>query len=837
MNRTDVIVTALQENAMSMPTRSWDAEAISGLVSKLTLKQKIAQLTGFGVAEIFVRSAGGAAQAPTPDPSLIPVLRPHGVGHLSMAWFLGHDAESLREDLASIQDAIRETSPFGIGALVHNEGISGFLHVSGSQFPTAWAQAATWDPGLVERAAAVTSSHMRHSGVQLLFSPVMDINRDPRWGRVHETYGEDPELAARFSVSFVRGIQGADQENGVLATGKHFLGYGASEAGLNTAITQLGRRALSDEYAEPFRRAITEAGLAVVMNSYNEIDGIPAAANRWLLTELLRGRLGFDGLVVSDYSAVDLLRLAYRTARTKGDAARQALTAGLDVELPGNVNFSALVDEVESGRLDESVVDTAVARVLTTKARVGLIPDFSPAPASAARTSTDPEHNAAGHSTDVQPPSPAPALPDPEEAAAIRRSIAERSLVLLANDGILPLTPGARRVVLVGPAADELRVHFAAYTSVAASEMPIGMRAVREGKVPGVDPATFVFTDIFQTRMPGLDPVFEGQARKIHPAALTVLDALHGLDPTVEFVTLGRFAADSGEALDPSVVHTAVDNADLVVAVVGERTGWVGANTAGEGQSTAAPTLPGDQEELLALLAATGRPLVTVVVSGRPLLLEPVARVSNAVLLAPLLGEEAGPAIASTIFGKVNPSGKLPSTFPRHLGQLPLYHGHHHGSGYDHPTGTRHGYGDLERQGPLYAFGHGLSYTSFALELDLDEQEGPAVELVGGTIRARVRVANTGGSDGETVVQLYARDEAASVVRPVRQLIQFQRISLSAGESRQVVLEAPVERLHYTLPDDRRGIEAGDVTVLAGFSSDDIRCDATITVDADIAAS
>lgn len=407
--------------------------------------------------------------------------------------------------------------------------------------------------------------------------------------------------------------------------------------------------------------------------------------------------------------------------------------------------------------------------------------------------------------------------------------------MLLANDGTLPLTPGARRAVLVGPAADELRIHFAAYTSVAAVEMPIGMRAVREGKVPGVDPATFVFTDIFQTRIPGLDPVFEDQTRKIHPDALTVLDALHGLDPTVECVTLGRFAADSGEALDTSRVHQAVDNADLVIAVVGERTGWVGANTAGEGQSTASPALPGDQEQLLALLAATGKPLVTVVVSGRPLLLEPVARLSNAVLLAPLLGEEAGPAIASAIFGKINPSGKLPSTFPRHLGQLPLHHGHHHGSGYGHPTGTRHGYGDLERQGPLYAFGHGLSYTSFAL--DLDEEEGPAVELVGATVRARVRVTNTGRTDGETVMQLYARDEAASVVRPVRQLIQFQRVDLAAGESRQVVLEAPVERLHYTLPDGRRGIEAGDVTVLAGFSSDDIRCDTTITVDASIAAS
>jgi beta-glucosidase len=782
----------------------WGHEDIPGLVSRLTLEQKVAQLTGFGVAELFVPDGPDGART---DPGRLPALRPHGVGHLSMAWFLGHDAESLREALAGIQEAVREVSPFGIGALVHNEGVNGFLHVSGSQFPTAWAQAATWDPGLIERAAAVTSAHMRDAGVQLLFSPVMDINRDPRWGRVHETYGEDPELAARMSVAFVRGVQGDRQRNGVLATGKHFVGYGASEGGLDKASTQLGRRALVDEYAEPFRRAIAEAGLSVVMNSYNEIDGVPSSADRWLLTDLLRGRLGFDGLVVSDYDAVDLLRVAYRTASTPGEAARQALTAGLDTELPGDTDFSALAAEVESGRLDERVVDVAVARVLTVKARVGLIPAFTPARSSAGR-----------------------ARPDLQEAARVRRSIAERGLVLLDNDGTLPLTPGDRRIVVVGPAADELRVHFGAYTSVAAGEMPIGMRAVRSGQVPGVDPETFVFTDIFQTRLPGFDPAFEAEARKIHPDALTVADALRSFDAEIDVVPLGGFARDPGRVLDAPSVHAAVADADLVIAVVGERTGWVGNNTAGEGQSTASPALPGDQEELLALVAATGRPLVTVVVSGRPLLLEPAARASNAVLLAPLLGEEAGPAIAAALFGTVNPSGKLPSTFPRHAGQLPIYHGHRHGSGYGHPTGTRHGYGDLEVQGPLYPFGHGLSYTSFTLEPD--ERDGPWTWFADGTVRARLLVTNTGPRGGETVVQLYARVEKAPVVRPVRQLIQFQRLALEPGETSALVLQAPVERLFHTLPDGRRGIEACEVTVLPGFSGDDIRGGGTIAIPA-----
>ncbi|MGW0665112.1 glycoside hydrolase family 3 N-terminal domain-containing protein [Streptodolium elevatio] len=786
-----------------MPALSWSSDDITKLLSRMSLEQKAAQLAGLSAPDLLVMD-GADMTTPVVDASRAASLRPHGLGHLSMAWFLSPDADAdlLRSMIAEVQAAVREVAPFGIGAMVHIEGVHGFLHASGSQFPAAWAQAATWEPELARRAAAVTSAHVRDAGMQLVLSPVMDLNRDPRWGRVQETFGEDQELAAQFSAAFVRGIQGAEQETGVLATGKHFLGYGASDGGLNTAATQLGRRALIDEYAEPFRRAITEAGLAVMMNSYNEIDGVPASSNRWLLTELLRDTMGFDGMVVSDYDSVNLQHTTYRTASTPGEAAGQALTAGLDAELPGNTYYAHLVDEVTAGRLDERVVDLAVARVLAAKARTGLIPGFTPriAPAVA---------------------------PDRAEAAQVRRSLADRAVVLLDNDGTLPLTAGERRIVVVGPAADELRIHFGAYTSVSSGEMPMGIMAVLEGRVPGVDPTSFVFTDIFQTRMPGIEPAFEDAARRIHPDAPTVLDALRAHDSKIAYAPLGRFEADPEDRLDRAAVETAVRDADVIVAVVGERTGWVGNNTAGEGQSTAYPRLPGDQEELVALLAATGKPLVTVVVSGRPLLLEPVAHASDAVLLAPLLGEEAGPAVADAVFGSVNPSGKLPSTFPRHLGQLPLHHAHHHGSGYAHPTGTRHGYGDLAEQGPLYPFGHGLSYTSF--DVEFDDPAAAAVELADGVLRVHLTVTNTGAAAGETVVQLYARDEAAHVVRPVRQLIQFQRVAVPAASSQPVVLEAPIERLHYTGLDGHRGIEAGEITLMAGLSSHDICCTATVT--------
>ena len=329
--------------------------------------------------------------------------------------------------------------------MVHFEAINGVVHDSGPQFPTAWAQAASWNPGLIRRAAAVSSALTEQIGGHAVFSPVMDLARDPRWGRVHETYGEDPELVAQCSVAFVHGIQGSDGERPILATGKHFLGYGASEGGLNQAITQLGRRALVDEYAEPFRRAIAEADLALMMNSYNEVDGVPAAANRWMLTDLLRGQLGFTGPVVSDYSSIAMLRTVYHTAPEAGDAARQALEAGLDADLPGGEEYGALVEEVRSGRLDERVVDLAVERTLAAKARAGLIPEFS-RPGSAPRV-------------------------DREEAAEVRRTIADQSVVLLSNDGVLPIPDDRARIVVVGPAADELRIHFGAYTSVSNTEM------------------------------------------------------------------------------------------------------------------------------------------------------------------------------------------------------------------------------------------------------------------------------------------------------------------------------------------------------------------------------
>lgn len=778
---------------------------VERILDRLTLDQKIAQLQGVTPYELIAQA--GATEIPEDahidlsagipyDLSLLPERRPHGVGHFSLVWTIDADIARLRGHIDTLQRYAAEVNPFGIGTLIHGEAVSGLVHDQADQFPTPWGQAATWNPGLATRLAEHAARQARALDINAVFSPVLDVARDIRWGRVHETYGEDPELITRMGLGFIRGIHGPNGESGVLATGKHFLGYGSSIGALNQAGTQLGRRELRDVHAEPFRRAIAEAGLQLVMNSYNEIDGEPAAANSWLLRDLLRGDLGFDGVVVSDYDSIAMLWKTHRVAATPADAAVQALIAGIDVELPGNATTEKLRDRVEAGDISERIIDEAALRVLRLKSDLGLVPDVRP-------------------STRIAQP----AAVDHAEAAALSREVASSAVTLLANDGVLPLDARSRGVAVTGPAADAIRIHFGAYSSVANQEMPLAMGQIMAGAVPGVEPSLDVFTDIFQVRLPGIDPLFEASARTLHPGSKTLAEALRHVSPSVEYHPYGSIEEDA--ALDATEIATAFADADTVIVAVGERTGWVGTHTAGEGRTAANPSLPGNQAALIELLARLKKRVITVLVSGRPLLVESVHKASAAVLLAPLLGPAAGPAIADAIFGIREPEGRLPSTFPRHLGQVPLYHGHPTGSGYDHPTLRRFGYTDLPDSTPLYAFGHGLGYTTFDTDII-----GARVE--NGHIVVRASVTNTGDRMGTTVVQLYARDELASIVRPVRQLLDFQKVALGETQRTELEFRVPLTRLEYTLPDGRRGLEPGELTLMLGFASDDVRATAHV---------
>jgi beta-glucosidase len=343
---------------------------------------------------------------------------------------------------------------------------------------------------------------------------------------------------------------------------------------------------------------------------------------------------------------------------------------------------------------------------------------------------------------------------------------------------------------------------------------------ITTGQITGVSASPEVFPDLFQTRLPGIEPIFEKDARALHPAAKTVVEAVSAVDPTVRYYALGSLELDA-PALDREAVIAAVADADIVIAVVGERTGWAGNNIAGEGRTTADPSLKGNQNELITTLHDAGKRVISVVVSGRPLVLQSVHEASSAVLLAPLLGPVAGSVIADVLFGVTEPGGRTPATFPRHGGRIPLYHGHPLGSGYDHPAQPRHGNIDLADSRPLYPFGHGLGYTTFDASLD-------DVTVDGETLPVSGSVRNLGERTGTTVVQLYVRDEGASVVRPVRQLVDFRRVAVAGGAAEIFEFNVPLTRLAYTWPDGRRGLEAGEITVLLGLSSADIRAEAKV---------
>ncbi|MET9970897.1 glycoside hydrolase family 3 C-terminal domain-containing protein, partial [Streptomyces sp. NPDC006356] len=408
--------------------------------------------------------------------------------------------------------------------------------------------------------------------------------------------------------------------------------------------------------------------------------------------------------------------------------------------------------------------------------------------------------------------------------AAVGREIAENAVTLLQNDGTLPLGPGTK-VAVVGSLADELRIHFAAYTDVANAEVPIAMQMIRSGQVPGIDPEKYIFTELFNTRIPGVGPRFEALTCEQYPDTPTLLAALRSV-PGLDVTFVGTGSPDATEPIDADAVTAAVRDADVVLAVVGERTGWAGEHTAGEGQASARLKLPGNQHELVSVLAGAGVPLVTVLITGRPLIVSDIAEASAAVVLAPLLGAHGPSTVADVLTGTVEPGGRLPMTFPRHVGQIPLFHGHPYGSGYGHPTGRRLGYNDLEG-GPLYPFGHGLGYTDLQVEL-LEARLSDDSE----TVTVRTRTTNQGDRDGSTVIQLYARDEHGSVVRPVRRLLDFARVAVPAGSTVETTLEAPLNRLFYTAADGTWGLEAGDVTVLVGTSSEQVAGTHTFTLPA-----
>jgi beta-xylosidase len=730
------------------------AERVGLLLAEMTLEEKLAQLGSVWVGAELGSGNVAPMQEAFADPEPFEEASAHGLGHITRP--LGTrpvDPVEGAQRLTGLQADLVARTRLGVPAIAHEECLTGFTTFGASVFPTPLALAATFDPGAVERMTRAIGASMRAVGVHQGLSPVLDVVRDYRWGRVEETFGEDPYLVGMIGSAYVRGLESC----GLVATLKHFVGYSASQAARNHAPVSVGPRTLRDVLLLPFEMALREGGARSVMNSYSEIDGLPVAADGQLLTGVLRDEWGFDGTVVSDYWAIAFLTIMHRVAGSPREAGLRALEAGIDVELPHVRCYDEpLADLVRDGTVSEQLVDRAARRVLRQKAELGLL-DADWSPESPAMSAGE---------LDIDPPA----------NRALACELAERSVVLLANDGTLPLD-GQQTIALVGPCADDPLPFLGCYSypnhGVMAGHPELGL---------GIEVPTLLAA--LRAELPRVAVVHEPGC-PIQEADRSML----------------RAAADAARA------------AELCIAVVGDRPGLFGRGTSGEGCDAEDLSLPGIQDELLDALLETGTALVLVVVSGRPYALGRYAGRLAAAVQAFLPGEEGGSAVAAMLAGRVVPSGKLPVQIPRDAGAQP--------STYLHPVlgGNSGGVSNIDPT-PLFAFGHGLSYTTF----EYTDFEISADEIgTDGAVEVSCVVRNRGDRAGAEVVQLYIADPVAQVTRPVLQLAGFSRIQLAPGERARVTFSLHADRTAFTGVDLRRIVEPGRIDVMIGSSSDDIR--------------
>ncbi|MFF0700020.1 glycoside hydrolase family 3 N-terminal domain-containing protein [Streptomyces tendae] len=721
------------------------------------------------------------------DPDGLTETLANAPGHICN--FTLDDPAQIAEVVARIQHTAVTRTRLGIPLLVHAEALNGFLGGGHMVFPTPTGLAATFSPDLVQEMADLIRRQMRRVGVLQALSPNMDVALDPRWGRVHETYGEDPYLVAAMSVAYTRGLQGTDLTEGVIATAKHFVGYGLPQGGVNLSATEIGPRTLRDLFAFPFEAAIQLAGLRSVMNSYSDVDGVPPTASREVLTDLLRGTLGFEGFVTSDYTSLDHLVDRQRVAADPAEAGRLAIAAGLDTENPSAYGYGpVLAAEVERGAVDPGYLETAVRRVLRAKFELGLFENPYPA-----------------ESIDVRAVA--------AEGTELSRELARRSVVLLKNEGVLPLATGSK-VAVVGPHADAVALQFPTYTYPAFREMTLIMSGGGLGNAVGIDPAMAAWNSTALPEAPTDELV------RTRYGARSLSQALGDQASQVVVAPGCGLLRDLGdEELDRAV--TAAREADVAVVALGGASLWFnGERTEGEGSDSADIALPAAQVRLAEAVAATGTPLVVVLTQGRAYTLPKAVRDAAAIVVAPYGGPYGPDAVAEVLFGQVSPSGKLPYSIPRHGGQVPVYHHQKAGSGYRNPLppSVDHHYLDMPAT-PLYPFGHGLSYTTFALT-DLDVT--PEIHN-DGTARISTRVTNDGARDGATVVQLYLRVNTTGVSRPAQQVGGFARVDLPAGASRRVTFEVAASQLGYTNLARDFAVEPARVDVFVGLDADDRR--------------
>ncbi|WP_106402634.1 beta-xylosidase/alpha-l-arabinosidase [Actinocorallia populi] len=760
---TEVAVPVWRDTALP------PSERAAALLAELTLPEKVAQLFGVWVGASDEGGEVAPYQHEMEEPPDLAELLPDGLGQLTRPFGTAPVDPALGAlSLLRTQRRITAAGRFGVPAMAHEECLAGFAAWRATAYPVPLSWGASFDPDLVRRMAGRIGRDLRSVGVHQGLAPVLDVTRDGRWGRVEETVGEDPYLVGTVGTAYVRGLEDA----GVVATLKHLAGYSASRAGRNLAPVGMGARELADVILPPFEMAVRESGVRSVMHSYTDLDGVPSAADAELLTGLLRDTWGFSGTVVSDYFGIAFLRTLHGIAGSWGEAAGAALAAGVDVELPTVKTFGGpLLEEVAAGRVPEELIDRAALRVLTQKAELGLLdPDWDPVPPVLAGADLDDPESLRG-TVELDGP----------ENRALARELAERAVVLLRNDGVLPLSK-PRRIALIGPNADESTAVLGCYSfprhvGVHHPEIPVGI---------------------------GLPTLREALAAEFPGSEL-----VHSPGCSVDGPEMEGFADALATARD----------ADVVVLALGDRAGLFGRGTSGEGCDAESLVLPGVQQELLDALLDTGTPVVVVLLAGRPYTLGRAVGESAAIVQSFFPGEEGTGAIAGVLSGRVNPSGRLPVSVPRRPNVQPSTYlaarlGHATDVSNTDPT-------------PAFGFGHGLSYTNFEWS-DLAVVQGETG--TDGEFRLEFTVRNTGGRDGAEVVQLYLHDPVASVVQPVQRLIGYHRLPLAAGQARRVAVTVPADLASFTGRDGTRRVEPGELELRLSASCTDPRLTAAVTL-------
>jgi beta-glucosidase len=751
------------------------SERVKDLMGRMTLNQKVRQLVGIRITGL-------------PEPEKIQ----DGIGGVNMI-FIYESPQEIAPLIRECQKRITAASPQGIPAIFHCEALTGPLQPGCAVFPSSLNCGASFEPNLVKDMAERARSQLRNLGIRHALSPVFDLARDFRFGRTNEHYSSDPTLTAAMACAFVAGLQGDDLSQGVAATGKHFIGYSFAEGGLHLARVQTDWRDIRENFAKPFEAAIRLAGLRTVMNGYSEYNGLPACASKELLTDMLRDDLGFQGLVVSDYASIDMCVDTTRTAKDFTEAGIQAITAGMDMEFPDPCCFDPCLREaVKEGRLDEGYINRALERVLTLKFELGLF--------------DEPERDFIEIDNT-----------DHDRQSAL---ISEKSITLTKNDNrILPLQDQKTKIAVIGPTGNSILLFNGTYTFPDRFEsekiVELGMESTMEGTKDTVRRAK---SDLDFTRAAAaILADTEGLIRKEHPGTKTVFEALKEFFPHTEYVEGCAIAGDDESGFEQAL--DAARRADAVIMTVGGKNGWNHTCTSGEGIDTSHINLPGRQGDLVRQVYAVNQNMVIVHTDNKPLIDPWIYDNVPAIIEGWLPGIYGGNAIARVIAGAVNPGGKLPVDVPKELGQQPVYYYQHRGCRSD--RGWRDDPDNLRsrRRVSQLPFGWGLSYTSFqytdgALAAETGKDAVPVISL-------SISVTNTGASAGDEVVQLYGIDEAASIIRPQKELVGFKRITLNPGETKKVRFVFRLDQLAFINQEKNWVIEKGLFTFFIGKGAND----------------